>query len=104
MFIDDYLDYLYESSVKKTAAGVATALAVVGLSYKVYDKFMNTAEETCSKSLNKQACIAAVRQRAYNASIATLKNKMGVCGKSSDSLKCRKHIEKIITSFRRRIK
>lgn len=104
--IDDYLDYLYEGSVKKkiATAAVATAIATLGATYHAYKKLMDAAEKTCKKSPDKEACMALFRHRAYKARMSSLKTRLKDCTKTTNPGKCRKIIRKTITSLRRRIK
>ena len=104
--IDDYLDYLYEGSVKKkiATASVATAISILGITYHAYKKLMDTAEKSCKKSPDKEACMALFRHKAYKTRLASLKKRMKDCTKTNRPSKCRKIIRKTITSLRKRIK
>ncbi len=104
--IDEYLDYLYEGSVKKkiASASVATAIAIVAASYHAYKKLMDVAEKSCKKTPDKEACMAAFRHKAYKTRLASLKKRMKDCTKTNTPSKCRKVIRKTITSLRKRIK
>lgn len=106
MIVDDYLDYLHEGSVKKKilTAAVATALGILGVSYKAYNKLMDTAEKACKKSPDKETCMIAFRHKAYKARIASLKRGLQDCAKTNNPGKCRKYVRKTITSLRRRIR
>jgi hypothetical protein len=106
MIVDEYLDYLHESSVKKkvATAAVATAIAAIAITFKAYKKLMDGADKACKKSPDKDVCVATFRHQAYKKRIASLKKSMSKCTKTNDSAKCKKYIKKIITSLRRRIK
>ena len=106
MIVDDYLDYLHESSMKKkiVTASVATALAVLGVTYQAYRKFMDVAEKSCKKSPDKEACMALFRYKAYKNRLASIKKRLKDCTKTNSPGKCRKIIRKTITSLRKRIK
>jgi len=106
MVVDEYLDYLHESSMKKkvATAAVATALSILGVTYHAYKKVMDGAEKACKKSPDKDTCMIAFRHKAYKTRIASLKKRMSECAKTDRPSKCRKYVRKTITSLRRRIK
>ena len=104
--IDEYLDYLYESSMKKkiATASVATALSILGVTYHAYKKVMDGAEKACKKSPDKEACMIAFRHRAYKARISSLKKRLADCAGTNKPGKCRKIVRKTITALKKRIK
>jgi len=106
MIVDDYLDYLYEGSMKKKVAGaaVATALTIIGATFHAYRKMMDGAEKACKNTPDKDACVATFRHRAYKTRIASLKKRMSKCTKTVNPGKCRKYIRKTITTLKKRIK
>jgi hypothetical protein len=106
MIVDEYLDYLYEGSVKKKvlAAAVTTAVSILGVTYHGYKKVMDVAKKACNKTPDKEACIAAARHKAYKARMKSLKSSLAKCAKTNNAGKCRKYIRKTITILRRKIK
>lgn len=104
--IDDYLDYLYEGTIKKKVltASVATALAALAVTYQAYKKMMDTAEKACKNTPDKDACVATFRHRAYKARISSLKKSMNDCAKTTNPGKCRKYIRKTITVLKKRVR
>jgi len=106
MIVDDYLDYLYEGSMKKkiASAAVATALSILGISYHGCKKAMDVAEKACKKTPDKDVCMAAARHKAYKARMSSLKSKLEKCTKTNNPGKCRKYIRKTIAILRRKIK
>jgi len=106
MIVEEYLDYLHESSMKKkiATASVAVALSVLGVTFQAYKKAMDQADKACKKTPDKEACIKAFRYKAYKTRVSSLKKRLKDCTKTPSPGKCRKYIRKTITSLRRRIK
>ena len=104
--LDDYLDHLYEGSIKKkvATASVATALAALGATYHAYKKVMDGMEKACKNTPDKDVCMAAFRRKAYKARVSSLTKRMKDCTKTNNPGKCRKYIRKTITALKKRIR
>ena len=105
MLVDDYLDYLHEDARRKIlSASVATAIAVIAVTFKAYKKMMDGAEKACKRSPDKEACMRTFRHKAYKARIRSLEDKLEKCGNTNAPSKCRRYIRKTIRFLQKRIR
>jgi len=86
---------------KAIAIGIIIAL-VIGLSYKVYKKFLSKATKSCKHLDNekKNECINKFKNDAKKARILAIEKSKGLCTKSKDPQKCLTKINIKLNSLR----